>query len=296
MKFEDKYSPLESLDLRILADSDFKEDSVREEIISPILKALGYSASKPNKIVRSKGLTHPFVSIGSARKKISCIPDYLLEVNERYAWVLEAKAPREEIVNSKHVEQAYSYAIDSEIRVPLFALCNGKEFVLYHISKPAPILHFDMRELPSYWDNLKKYLCPNNVLSYEFKLAKDFGLHIKRLGFDEFTNLIFPLVPIPFIAQLSEDQYTFSAGIKSEEGDDYVMSFDFETKVMRQFSGQIPENALEILLSPFKNKIKKVAFVDRHYYVNIDCRVGEFLQENEDEIFLPLWVNRLIMT
>ena len=46
----------------LLNSSEFKEDSVREEIISPLLKQLGYSASGPNQIIRSRNLLHPFVS------------------------------------------------------------------------------------------------------------------------------------------------------------------------------------------------------------------------------------------
>jgi len=103
------------------------------------------------------------VSIGSATKNIYLVPDYLLEVNDPYAWILEAKAPGVDIFKSAHVEQAYSYAIHSEIRVPYFALCNGREFVLYHISKPRPVLHFDLRLLASVWDNLVSALAPTNV-------------------------------------------------------------------------------------------------------------------------------------
>jgi len=48
--------PLEDFDFALLNSQDFKEDSVREEIIHPLLKALGYAASGPNRIIRSKGL------------------------------------------------------------------------------------------------------------------------------------------------------------------------------------------------------------------------------------------------
>ncbi len=44
----------------ILDNPDFKEDSVREVIILPILKQLGY---KSENIVRSKTLEHPFLKL-----------------------------------------------------------------------------------------------------------------------------------------------------------------------------------------------------------------------------------------
>jgi len=294
MKSEKRDSILSGFDFGILEDPDFREDSVREEIILPILKGLGYSPDRPNRIIRSKRLLHPFVSIGSVTQKIQIIPDYVLEVNGRLAWTLEAKAPTENILNTKHVEQAYSYAIHSEIRVPYFALCNGREFILYHVSKPQPIARFDMRLLSSFWDNLAKLLGPNTVLDYDFKLAKDFGLHLKRLGFHNYSSLIFPDAPIAFIGQLADDHYTFGSGIKVNESDTYAVSFDFNSKVVEELRGKIPEKAYRILKEPMTNAMKRVHFADAIYRVNVDCRVGDTLQENEDEIFLPLWINRIL--
>ncbi len=68
MKFEKTFNLIDGLVFEVLDDPDFKEDSVREEIISPIIKAAGYGLTKPFIIIRSKPLEHPFVSIGSARK------------------------------------------------------------------------------------------------------------------------------------------------------------------------------------------------------------------------------------
>lgn len=294
MNSEKRYNVLSGFAFHVLDDPAFQEDSVREEIIVPILKGLGYRAEKPYRIIRSKKLLHPFVSIGSATKKIYLIPDYLLEVNGRFAWMLEAKAPTEDILNTKHVEQAYSYAIHSEIRVPYFALCNGREFVLYHISRPQPVIHFDMKAIPSYWDNLAKLLEPNNVLDYDFSLKKDFGLHLKRLGFSEFSSLIFPDVPIGFIGKIASDQYSFGTGLNFNKGDHYVVTFDFNSEVMEQLQGKIPDRVIQILREPLAGAMKQITFADTVYRVTVDCRVGDKLEENEDEIFLPLWINRIV--
>ncbi len=294
MKFEKAFNPIEGFDLQVLNDPDFKEDSVREEIISPILKALGYGITKPHKIIRSKGLEHPFVSVGSARKNIICIPDYLIEVEERYAWVLEAKGPNENIVSGRHVEQAYSYAIHSEIRVPLFALCNGREFVLFHISNEKPIIYFKMKSLPVYFENLEKYLAPKNALNTEFKIAKDLGLHLKRLGFQDLNSIILPDVPIRFIAQLDPDMFTTATGTKIEGSDTYAMSLDFDEKILDQMSGKIPSQAIEMLKIRGKSERQAVQFPDGSYKLTLDCRVGVDLQENSDEIFLPFIVNRVL--
>jgi hypothetical protein len=294
VKFQDRFNVLQGFDFSVLNDPNFKEDSVREEIILPILRGLGYSANKPYRMIRSKKLVHPFVSIGSARKKIHLVPDYLLEVNDKYAWLLEAKAPDQPVVSSHHVEQAYSYAINSEIRVAYFALCNGREFALYNISQPDPVLHVDIREIPACWGELTKMLSPETVLSYEYRLAKDFGLHLKRLGFDTFESLVFPNVPIPQIAKFSDDHYTTASGINLGEDGQYCVSFDFNHQVMEQLKGKIPDEAYEILMKPIVDTIQQVRFSDRVFFVNIDCKVGSNLEENDSEIFLPLWINKIL--
>ena len=88
MKFEKRDNILSGFDFKLLDDPDFKEDAVREEIIVPIIKGLGYSHSKPYKTIRSKRLLHPFVSIGSARKNIYIVPDYLFEIKIRESGTL----------------------------------------------------------------------------------------------------------------------------------------------------------------------------------------------------------------
>ena len=295
MKAEIFFNVIDGFNFEHLNNPEFQEDSVREELVVPIIKGLGYSINKPNQIIRSRKLLHPFVSIGSKRKNIYIIPDYLLEVDNKPAWILDAKAPTEDITKSVHVEQAYSYAIHSEVRVNFFALCNGREFVLYNIQKIKPILHFPLEAIPLYWEVLKKYLAPNNVFSdSHFTIAKDLGLHLKRLGFDEYESLIFPNVPITEIGQLDPNMFTLGGGVKNE-GISYVVSFDFADNLLEQLVGKIPDIAIEKLQVRNPDGFRQVVrFGDRAYLTSIDCRVGDTLQENEDEIFLPLIVNKFI--
>jgi len=132
---------LADFDFSELESPDFKEDSVREELVKPLLNALGYAASGRNRIRRSKALKHPFVKVGAGKREITVVPDYLLEVNGKYAWVLDAKSPDEEIKTGENVEQVYFYAIHPDIRVKLYALCNGREFIAYAIdqSRSSPV-------------------------------------------------------------------------------------------------------------------------------------------------------------
>jgi 16S rRNA G966 N2-methylase RsmD len=149
-------------DPSLLDDPDFKEDSVREEICHPLLLRLGYASSGSSRIIRSKTLAHPFIMIGSKKRPINTTPDYLLSVDKKYRWLLDAKAPGENIVSGKHVEQAYSYAIHPEIRAQFFALCNGGRFTLFDIHDQVPLLNFELKHLDIEWPALTNFLSPDS--------------------------------------------------------------------------------------------------------------------------------------
>jgi hypothetical protein len=150
----------EDFDFSRLNFPDFKEDSVREALIQPLLMALYYAESGPYKIIRSKTLTHPFIKIGSKKRPIKQIPDYLLEVDGSYAWVLDAKAPDEDVLNHEHQEQIYSYAIHPDVRVKWYALCNGREFILFQIDRAEAVLYFQLSEIAQFWPQLQAFLSP----------------------------------------------------------------------------------------------------------------------------------------
>ncbi len=142
-------------------NKEFKEDSVREVIILPILKELGY---KQSDIVRSKTLQHPFLKVGSNKKiPIKLVPDYSIKVADNFAWVLDAKSPDQDINDNDNIEQVYSYSTHPEIRSTYFALCNGVYFSLYRReSTNEPILYFSLDEIEYSWEKLSMYLSPSS--------------------------------------------------------------------------------------------------------------------------------------
>ncbi|MDM8560759.1 DNA methyltransferase [Candidatus Parabeggiatoa sp. HSG14] len=188
---------LENFDFSQLNSPDFKEDSVREVLILPILQQLGYDNQH---IVRSKSLEHPFIKIGSKKRKIKLIPDYLLKVADNYAWVLDAKAPTEEIKTGEHIEQVYSYAIHPEVRTKYFALCNGYEFVLFRQDTEKPVLSFHLAEVQYHWETLQNYLAPSAFQSgkhfvYETAHhAKSF--QVKETDFDYLDRPLLDELPV----------------------------------------------------------------------------------------------------
>ena len=62
-----------------LNSPDFKEDSVREELILPLIQQLGY---QDEQIIRSKTLKHPYLKTGSQKRAVNIVPDYLFKIED----------------------------------------------------------------------------------------------------------------------------------------------------------------------------------------------------------------------
>ncbi len=171
----------------LVHNPDFKEDSVREVIILPIIKELGYQEKD---IIRSKTLKHPFLKIGSNKKRaILLIPDYCLKVAENFAWVLDAKSPDKQVNNPDNIEQVYCYAAHPEIRSTYFALCNGIQFALYRRdSTDEPVLLFSVDEIAYHWEKLKSFLSPES-----FQTGKSFAYEHTITAANQFDYLNRPL-------------------------------------------------------------------------------------------------------
>ncbi|MCK4663305.1 MAG: type I restriction enzyme HsdR N-terminal domain-containing protein [Bacteroidales bacterium] len=179
-----KQNIFSDFDFDILNNPEFEESSVREEIITPILKSLNYKAFGRNRIIREKAVTHPFVQTGSKKRELTNFPDYLLEVNGKYSWVLDAKEPNEDIKTGKNKEQAYFYAIHPEIRVNFYGLCNGREFILFHISKDEPLLYFQIKEIDNYWSDINNYLAPDAFVQKDILNEKEERYERKEFDYD----------------------------------------------------------------------------------------------------------------
>lgn len=277
-----------NLDFTILEDKNFKEDSVREEIIVPIINKLGYSATGEHKIIRSKGLKHPFVMIGTTKKPITIIPDYILSPNSSDYWVLDAKAPTENIYSGKNVEQAYSYAIHPEIRVKFFALCNGKDFVLYHVLRKDPILDFKIRDINNNLEKLIRLLHPEFLASFELvNYYQDWGLHLKRMGLDNKKYIYF--CKPQSVAKIEDDKYMMISGIDTGGGQ-FCLSFDFDGFKYKQLLSILPtqlSSELKVALSkqPFSVFLKNAPEIE------IGSTLSDVIQSNPEEDFLPFIVD-----
>jgi hypothetical protein len=110
------------------------ESDVREDVLVPLLRALGYQTGSKYDIHRELTLRYARQSLG--RKQEARDPvlrgraDYVLKVNGQLSWVLEAKSPVADVQRDQ-VEQAWTYACHPEVRAAYFALCNGRELLVF---------------------------------------------------------------------------------------------------------------------------------------------------------------------
>lgn len=156
---------LGNFDFALLDNEDFKEDSVRELIIKPLLDRLGFegiNAQENLSVKRSVALKSDTVIGATKRIKSNdiVIPDYLLCMDSKVHCVLDAKAPKESIApQGDNERQAFYYAINKDIKSPLYALCNGKVLIIYETAKQEILLEIDLKnDLDSKFSDLANVL------------------------------------------------------------------------------------------------------------------------------------------
>lgn len=217
----------DEFDFNLLDDPNFKEDAVREEIIAPLLKRLGYKPSGETRVVRSKTLTHPFVRIGTRKHSVTIIPDYTLWHGDTAVLILDAKSPKEDVLDPDHVHQAYSYAIHPEVRCMHFALCNGRQLSVFHVNEAEPLLVIKLQDFEARWGDVRKHLGHRYLLNPALRnFLPDLGFHVTRLGMDTTIDFVFVDFHLYLIARQAEDLYSCSSACLIE-GQKYLATFDF---------------------------------------------------------------------
>jgi hypothetical protein len=145
------------------------EADVREEVLAPIIRALGYGTGTEHDVVREQSLRYPRLFLGrkNANKDLELRgrADYILESSGRVRWVLEAKAPQVAI-EIDDIEQAWTYANHAEVRAVYFALSNGHEFQIFRTTDQpnrGSVLSIAYTDLPGRWADLANLLAPLSI-------------------------------------------------------------------------------------------------------------------------------------
>ena len=286
---------LNNFDFSILDNGDFLEDSVREEIITPILHKLGYSASGKNRIVRSKSLTHPYVYIGTTERKINIIPDYVLYVNGEPSIILDAKAPNEDIVKGKNVEQAFSYAIHKEIRAWLYCLCNGRKLTIFSISEYEPIAEFELKNINEDWKKVERFLKPEYFeRPYLADFHPDLGMSLLKVNSNTNIDYVFMSIWISELIKLSNNEYSINSGLKYGDND-FLASFDFNEKQYNEFLKLIPLHYKEAIVASLSIRPFSANFnVEYQLEIGVVAKLTNKVIRSEmtNECFIPFKVEK----
>lgn len=160
------------------------ETDVREEIIAPLIRRLGYRSCTSNNVIREQSLRYEKPSLGIKKPKkdpeLRGKADYILDVQQLVRWVIEVKAPGISL-GVDEVEQAWTYANHPEVRAVYFVLSNGRNLDVYrtnHGPEAAPLLSLTHGQLDTDFQALANVLSPDALLR-DFPDTKiDVGLPI----------------------------------------------------------------------------------------------------------------------
>lgn len=270
-----------SFNTKLLEDPEFKEDSVREEIITPLLKFLGYAPRTDNNLVRSRTLPHPFVYIGTKKHGVNIIPDYVLEPEYDGKWILDAKAPNENLLKGKNPEQAFSYAIHPEVRAMTYALCNGKRLTIFLVNQVEPVLDLPIEDWEQNWGEILCYLYPTAFKDPKLRnIQPDYGLMLYKLDLPLGEIQEYECIGVPMIAKLSATEYTFFVSILFE-GKFHAASFDFDEERYQQLLQYLPSDYAEKAKRNISDVHGKVVFAKKTPQLNVVASVGETIHSNE---------------
>jgi hypothetical protein len=279
-------------DPKLFDDPHFKEDSVREVILTPLLTRLGYHVTGAARVIRSKTLIHPFIYVGTRKHPVTVIPDYTLLYESQPILVLDAKSPLEDILRKEHVQQAYSYAIHPEIRCAHFALCNGRSLAVFAVDRPTPLAIVPFDRFESDWPGIEKLLAPRFLLEPILRrFVPDFGSCLMRMGLTSDTDIIIPGVRLGLFARISDTLLTASSNC--ELGDNiYCASYDFAPDLLGPIIAGLPpplRTAFEAALrhAPFQAHADLVIDVDLKMRLGVETK-------SLDETFVPLLITEVL--
>ena len=167
----------------MFGDFDFSkmnETDVRENIIAPLLRELGYRHSTSADVITEQSLRYPRIHLGRKKKGDPLLrgkADYILEVDRRLRWVAEVKSPLASIEPDDR-DQAWSYAAHSEVKGIFYLVTDGKIFELYQTCDAPPAQPLvTMR----YEDLREKLHLLSNVLSPD-SMRRDFKAFVLDSG------------------------------------------------------------------------------------------------------------------
>lgn len=162
-----KQKPNNTLELQVPKFDDMNETDVREMIVRPLLVRLGYEHGTPHNIRTEQTFRYAKAFLGRKNAKndplLTGRADYILEVVGVGRWVVEVKAPKEDL-SQDVVEQAHTYAAHPEVAALFFLVTNGRENRLYRTSSlTQPLLTWEWADIEEIFLALQNLVGPEAI-------------------------------------------------------------------------------------------------------------------------------------
>ncbi len=269
-------------------NDDLNETTVREEIINPLINALGYNSLKKN-VMREYRLKKPDIIVGSKKQRNNYMPDYLMIAKNKEKWILEAKSMKCNIDEDKYFDQAFSYAINKEINATYFVICNGKQFILYSVSKRKKVFSFLLKELEKYEIYLKDFLSYETYGINE-DILKDLGLYLKKTGYTEKDKFIFDL-SVRLIDILDPDTIKIQTPVRFENKDffaTFIINSSLFSSAHRFF-----KDTLKYVKVKGKYPIA-VPLYDNTLKITFICILSDQIKEAPKEFYIELEIIKFV--
>ena len=286
----DELKKIQALDV-----SNFSEADVREEIINPIIKILGYRKGQFASVDREKHIKF----LNKSR-----FIDYKITLWEENFWIIEAKKPLDgDSFGYEELKQVTEYSIHPDINATIVVLCDGRKLELFdrEDSLETPILSFKIKELTAHIDSLRKILCPMQIWFFYKRrvlraIDKAFEKEFNQKRANEFLKIIenrFREKKIQILKNFKSNQYTdksIDEGLLSANFEEIIDNYYFYTY---SIPTMLSMNA--ILVDEYINKkliVLNKIFPD--YYRNINdayyVNALSFLLQLEKKLNILNWV------
>lgn len=193
-----------------LAVTGFSEADVREEIITPLIRLLGYDKGSIFSIEREK-------KIDFLEKDLYV--DYNVTLWNQNFWLIEAKRPRSKNPKAfryKDLAQAVEYAVHPEINAALIVLCDGHSIEIFdrEVSLLQPVLRVLKKNISRDFHQIRALLGPWQVWFFEKRrvirlIDRVFNKEFNLGRVEEFRALV--------NRRLSEKRLTILDNFRSQE-------------------------------------------------------------------------------
>jgi hypothetical protein len=172
--------------------------------------------------------------------------------------------------------------------MPLYALCNGRQLVVYDIYAFDPILTVDFADIDRRWDQIKAILSPKCLaFAPERNFQPDFGIAIAKSGAAPDLNWHFICVFISHIGLVAPNLYTVPTA--TDIGDvSHLISFDLDDSIYQKILAMAtPDDRSRIqatLSAPGRS-----AFFSTPVYARVHAQMGP-LTQGQGEQFIPFQI------